>query len=177
MMFFSKHVAFGVRTSVTSVRFILAALSRTGLKAGLRFALLIALCALIGCQSSSPSQYVSPRVSGRVLDAQSNQPIKGVSVRRLAPEQGGDGHDPRKAGQVMLESSGVRTGRDGTFVLDSVRALGLFRQMDWYLVSISFSHAGYERFVTNYTLANATNTAKGKPLVTTGDIRLRPLSK
>ena len=92
------------------------------------------------------------------MDAQSNQPIKGVTVRRLAPDQNVDVDEPPKAGQVMEQSSGVRTGRDGIFVLDSVRDLGLFRKMDWYSVSLSFSHADYQDFVTNYTVANATNT-------------------
>jgi hypothetical protein len=174
MMLSLNHVAWGARTSV---RFTPATSTENGLQAVLRFAILISIWALTACKSSSPSQYVSPRVSGRVLDAQSNQPINGVQVRRLGPDQNVDVADPPKAGQVMEQSSAVRTGRDGTFVLDSVRNLALFRKVGWYTVSLSFAHAGYEGFVTNYTLANATNTAKGEPLVTTGDIHLRPLSK
>ena len=58
--------------------------------------------------------------------------------------------DPPKAGQVMEQSSVIRTGEDGTFVLDSVRNLALFRKTGWYTVSLSFAHAGYEGFVTNY---------------------------
>jgi hypothetical protein len=111
------------------------------------------------------------------LDAQSNQPIRGVQVQRLAPNQNLDVDDPPKAGQVMEQSSAVRTGKDGTFMLDSLRNLALFRKVGWYTVSLSFAHADYEGFTTNYTLAHATNTARGEPLVTTGDIRLRPLSK
>jgi hypothetical protein len=174
MMFSLNHVAWGARTSV---RFTPATSNENGLKAALRFAVFISICALAACKSSSPSQYVSPRISGRVLDAQSNQPIRGVQVRRLAPDQNVDVADPPKAGQVMEQSSVIRTGEDGTFVLDSVRNLALFRKRGWYKVSLSFAHAGYEGFVTNYTLASATNTVKGEPLVTTGDIRLRSLSR
>src|SRR5580765_3785513 len=152
MMFFSNHIAFGTRTSA---RFTPATSNENGRKAALRFAALISICALAACKSPSPSQYVSPRVSGRVLDAQSNQPIRGVRVQKLAPNQKLDVDDPPKAGQVMEQSSAVRTGKDGTFVLESLRNLALFRKVGWYTVSLSFAHADYEGFTTNYTLAHA----------------------
>lgn len=174
MMFSLNRVAWGARTLT---RLAQASSNGTGLKSALHAAVFISICASTACKSSSPSQYVSPRLSGRVLDAQNNQPIKGVQVWRLAPDQNVDVVDPPKAGQVREQSSAVRTGQDGTFVLESVRNLALFRKVGWYTMGVSFARAGYERFVTNYTLANATNTASGEPLVTTGDIRLRPLSK
>ena len=174
MMFSLNQVASGAQASV---RFTPATSTENGLQAVLRFAILISIWALTACKSSSPSQYVSPRVSGRVLDAQSNQPINGVQVRRLASELNADVANPPKAGQAMEQSFAVRTGKDGTFVLDSVRNLALFRKTGWYTVSLSFAHAHYEGFVTNYTLANATHTTKGEPLVTAGDIHLRPLSR
>ena len=42
---------------------------------------------------------------------------------------------------------------------------------------MSYSHAGYAVLTTNYTLANATNTATGEPLVNAGDILLPPLTR
>ena len=44
---------------------------------------------LAGCQSSPvlSSQYISPRVKGRVLDAATGQPIRNVSIRRLESGQ------------------------------------------------------------------------------------------
>jgi hypothetical protein len=36
---------------------------------------------LAGCKSAPLSQYISPRVEGRVSDATSQQPLKNVEVR------------------------------------------------------------------------------------------------
>ena len=71
----------------------------------------------------------------------------------------------------------VRTGNDGTFALGSERNLELFGRGRWYSVAISFNHTGYASFMTNFTPANATPTAKGEPLVKAGDILLAPLSR
>jgi hypothetical protein len=131
---------------------------------------------LAGCVSSSPSQYVSPRVTGRVLDAQTQQPIKGVSVQRLTPDQDPGVDEAMKGGQIIAQTLAVRTGSNGRFVLSSERDLALFRELGWSSVSVAFDHPGYERFVTNYTLIDAIVTPKGEPLVKAGDIRLRPKS-
>ncbi|MCC6823418.1 MAG: hypothetical protein V9H26_26250 [Verrucomicrobiota bacterium] len=131
---------------------------------------------LVGCKSSSPSQYISPRITGRVVDRQSREPIAGVQVRRVTPR------DPNvdqaiKGGQVIETSPAVRTGSDGGFVLASERDLALFRRLGWYSVSLSFTHPNYHPLSTEFTLANATNTPSGEPLVRTGDIGLQPKSK
>jgi hypothetical protein len=142
-----------------------------------KLAVLILACGLWGCKSYSPSQYIAPRVEGRVLDSQSRQPLKDVRVQRVNPDQSYRIDDPPKGGQMMEKTPAVRTAADGTFVLDSERSLALVRELGWYSVSLSFTHPAYERFTTNYTLAQATNTASGEPLVKTGDIRLIPLAK
>jgi len=127
--------------------------------------------------STSPSQYISPRVEGRVLDAQSRRPVSGVRVRRLEPgEETGPGEIPRGA-ESLEQSLEVRTGRDGNFVVASQKDLELFRRSGWYSVAISFKHHGYALFITNYTTANATQTPRGEPLVKAGDILLPPLSR
>lgn len=142
----------------------------------MRLVLLTLVFTVAGCVSSSPSQYVSPRVTGRVIDTQTRQPIKGVQVQRLTPDQNVAAGEAMKGGQSIEQAPAVRTGSDGRFVLDSERDLALFRKLDWYSVSLSFDHSGYERFVTNYTLIDAIVTPKGEPLVKAGDIRLRPKS-
>ena len=134
---------------------------------------MIGTFALVGCKSSSPSQYTSPRITGRVLDAQTQQPIEGVQVRRLTPQ------DPNvdqaiKGGQRVEQTPAIRTGRDGTFVLVSERNLVLFQRLGWYSVTLALTHPRYERLTTEFTLANATNTPTGEPLVRAGDIRLQP---
>jgi hypothetical protein len=136
-----------------------------------------AACLLGGCKSASPSQYISPRVEGRVLDSQSHQPIKDVQVRRLAGDESYRAEDPPKGGERLQKAPAVRTAADGTFVLDSVRDFALLQTLGWYSLNLSFQHPAYERFFTNYTMASATNTVKGEPLVRTGNILLTPLAK
>lgn len=129
--------------------------------------------AIVGCQSASPSRYSSPRITGRVLDAQTQLPIQGVQVRRVTPQ------DPNvdqaiKGGQNLEKSAAVRTGSYGSFVLVSQKNLTLFSRLGWYSVNVAFTHPNYERLTTEYTLVNATNTSGGEPLVRAGDIRLQP---
>jgi hypothetical protein len=137
-------------------------------------AFVIVAFAFAGCKSSSPSQYISPRITGRMLDAQTQLPIEGVQVRRLKPAQDPNVDQAIKGGERIGQTPAVRTGRDGTFVLDSERNLALFQRLGWYSVTLAFAHPGYERLTTEFTLANATNTPTGEPLVRAGDIRLQP---
>jgi hypothetical protein len=129
--------------------------------------------AIVGCQSAAPSRYSSPRITGRVLDARTQQPIQGVQVRRVTP-QDPNADQTVKGGQSLAKSPAVRTDSDGNFVLDSERILTLFSRLGWYSVSVAFTHPNYERLTTEYTLLNATNTPSGEPLVQAGEIRLQP---
>jgi len=140
---------------------------------------LVAAVVLAGCQSSPVlnSQYISPRVTGRVVDAATAQPIRNVSIRRLAPGQQLTAH-PTAVGDESLERMrALRTGADGAFDLDSERDLTIMRRDGWYAVTVAFMHAGYEQFVTNYTLADAVITPSGEPVVHAGNIRLQPIAK
>jgi len=134
-------------------------------------------CVAGGCKSASPSQYISPRVEGRVLDAQSYQPIEDVQVRRLGADEDYRADTPLKGGQVIMKAPVIRTAADGTFVMGSVRDIAFLQTIGWFSLSLAFEHPSYERFITNYTLARATNTLRGEPLVKTGDILLMPLAK
>jgi hypothetical protein len=138
--------------------------------------LLAAACVLAGCQSSPVlnSQYISPRVEGRVLDAATRQPVTNVSIRRLTPGQSELGNAPAAGARALERAPVVRTDRDGRFDLDSERDLTLFRQAGWYSVALAFTHQGYERFVTNFTLAQAVVTSNGEPVVNAGSILLQP---
>jgi hypothetical protein len=144
---------------------------------GFLLGLLILVCALAGCQSGSPAPYVAPRVTGRVLDARTRQPVAHVEVSRVTPGQDIDPGNPPHGGQVMEQAPAVRTGPDGAFVLHSVRDLTPFRRYGWFSVTLNFQHAAYQPLTTNYTLANSTNTASGEPVVNTGDILLQPSAK
>jgi hypothetical protein len=138
---------------------------------------LIAALAFAGCRSTSPSQYISPRVEGRVLDAQTQQPLAGVKVRRVVPDWEPAVDQAPTGDAALAQAPAPRSRQDGTFVLASERDLELFRRSGWVSVTLSFEHAGYETFTTNYTLVNATQTPRGEPLVKAGDILLAPRSK
>lgn len=128
--------------------------------------------AVAGCSTVSPSQYVSPRVVGRVIDAENRQPIANVEIRRLLSDA-----NPRRGetphGAPLLQSSGsVRTGKTGEFVMKSVRNFGPLGSSGWYSITLAFEHSGYQTLVRSYTLGSSTNTVAGEPLVETGDVLL-----
>lgn len=124
------------------------------------------------CKSPVFSRYVSPRIEGRVVDSNSHQPVEDVVVRRVISDEMYRVEGPAKGGAQMEKAPGVRTGSDGTFVMDSQRDLALIGKAEWYSVSLSFQHPGYEGYTVTYTWLDATNTAKGEPLVKAGNIVL-----
>jgi len=146
-------------------------------RAALVFGWLLAAGFVAGCKSSSPSQYTAPRVEGRVLDAQTHQPLGGVVVRRSDPGASVGSREVPKGGQSMQQVPAVRTGSDGAFALDSERNLKFFHRSGWYSVALSFKHEDYLSFTTNYTPANATMSPRGEPEVQAGDILLVPLAQ
>lgn len=140
-------------------------------------ALLFAVELGAGCSTHKASQYISPRVEGRVLDSQTHQPVAEVWVRRFEPGQEASRGDMPHGGEVMQRTPPVLSQSDGAFVLESQRDLALLRTLHWYSVSITFERSGYERFTATYTPANTTNTAAGEPVVFAGDILLKPVLK
>ncbi len=140
----------------------------------IRAALMLVLTvAWTGCQS--PSQYTSPRVTGRVLDEQTRQPIKDVQVSRVSGNRAE--MDPPKGAERLDQTPFVVTGADGEFALGSVRDLAFMRRMQWYSVTLSFTRRGYQRLVTTYSRSSSTNTSAGEPLVEAGDVLLKPLAR
>jgi hypothetical protein len=148
----------------------------TWLPAGL-FCLLLAAVALAGCQSTSFSSYVSPRVTGRVVAADTHQPLAHVRIRRVNQAAVQNYDDPAKGGQKMESAGGVRTDQEGRFVFDAERDLTLLSQQFWVSVTLSFQREGYLTLQTNFTYANVTtNAPDGAPVVNAGDILLHPTS-
>jgi hypothetical protein len=140
--------------------------------------LFLLAASLAGCESGGVTHYVSPEVTGRVLAADTHQPLAGATVERSGSDQGYGPFGPPKGGQLLIETSGVRTDADGRFVLQSKSVFALFRSPGWWSVPVTFSYSGYETFSTNYTGANATtNAANGAPVVDTGDVLLSPVMK
>ena len=140
--------------------------------------LCLAAVALVGCESLPFSPFISPRVTGRVLAADTGQPLAGVTVKSGAQRDDSRGVIPPKGGELLIAKSPVRTDRDGRFTLDTQRALTPFRGSGWFSVQLSFQRAGYERFRTNYSSLNSrTNSPNGEPLLNAGEILLHPASK
>jgi hypothetical protein len=125
-----------------------------------------------GCKSHSVSQYVSPRVEGRVVDARTREPIEGVKIRRIGAFDNPHPMEPPKGGQILQQKPAVVTDKDGRFVLESERTLSVFRTVGWFAVDLMLEHYLYVTATTNFTLMDSTNTPKGEPLVEAGDIPL-----
>jgi len=138
------------------------------------FALLVALAWLVGCQSHSPSHYVSPRVIGRVLDAGTGQPLGGVAVKRVVPDYAAGSMDQVRGAELLARPQPLHTSADGAFNLDSEKSVSFFRQIAWFSAEISFARRGYETFITNYTPANAVFLPSGEAVIHAGDIWLKP---
>jgi hypothetical protein len=140
--------------------------------------LCLATLALAGCQSHPFSVAVSPRLTGRVLAADTGQPIADVKVRNIDQANDGNGAVPPKGGQLLQAEAAIRTDHDGRFVLETQRVLAPFRGGGWFSVRLSFEHAGYERFLTNYSYLNlSTNSSNGGQGLDAGKILLRPVAK
>ena len=139
--------------------------------------LLLVAIALAGCQSTSFSTYVSPRVTGRVLAADTRQPVADVKVRRVNPATQVNNDEPTKGGRRLDSVGGAWTDPHGRFVLAAERDLTLLQQQVWFSVTVSFQHEGYLTLQTNFTSANViSNAPDGAPVVNAGDILLHPLS-
>ncbi|MCX6914644.1 MAG: hypothetical protein NT167_16590, partial [Verrucomicrobia bacterium] len=76
-------------------------------------------------------------MTGRVLAADTGQPIANVKVKRVNPTANQNYDDPAKGGQKLESAGGVRTDRQGRFILDAERALTLFQQQIWFSVTVS----------------------------------------
>ena len=117
-------------------------------------------------------------MTGRVVAADTRQPIADVKIKRVNANANQSYDDPAKGGQRMEAASGTRTDPQGRFVLDGERDLTLIQQQVWFSVAVSFQHEGYQTLRTNFTVSNVmSNAPDGAPLVNAGDILLHPGSQ
>ena len=127
-----------------------------------------------GCKSRPLGPYVAPAVTGRVLAADTRQPLADVKVTRGVPPAAGSS---LKGAELLVLKTPVRTDRDGHFTLASERVLSVVRGFDWNVVSLSFDHGGYQHFHTNCPAVLATSEGSGKPVLDIGQILLQPANK
>jgi hypothetical protein len=140
--------------------------------------LCLAALTLAGCKSRPLSVTVSPRLTGRVLAADTGQPIADVKVRNIDNTEDFNRTSPPKGAERMLAKRIAYTDHDGRFVLETERVLAPFGGAGWLAVRLSFERAGYERFLTNYSYLNlSTNSAGGGPGLSAGNILLHPAVK
>ncbi|MGO8928631.1 MAG: hypothetical protein ACLQU3_17315 [Limisphaerales bacterium] len=138
----------------------------------------LAALALAGCKSNPLSLTISPRVTGRVLAADTGKPLADVKIRSGEQAEALYSASPPKGGERLMARVPVETDSDGRFVLETQRALTPFRGSGWFSVQLSFEHAGYQRFLTNYSYLNlGTNTLNGESVLDAGNIRLQPATK
>ena len=137
-------------------------------------ALLLSLL-LLGCNTQPMGSLASPRITGRVLDSQTRQPLPGVLVSRGRPDTT-TSSSPPKGGELLTRKPEILTGADGSFVLGSEHVLSLLPWGGWSYLHLTFERAGYERFVTNISISQLpTNTPPSSDhVVNTGDILLHP---
>ena len=140
--------------------------------------LLFVLLALTGCQSIGPSSCSTPEVTGRVLAADTQQPLAGVKVIRVMPGQSAATSTPVCGAQLLQQGQPEMTGADGRFVVPGRQYVTLFRHASWWSVRLAFQAPGYALFQTNFSTADITNQPDdGAPAVNAGDIVLKPKTK
>ena len=132
---------------------------------------------LTGCKSTSVEHYISPRITGKVIDAQTHEPVKGVKVQRVPPESVVRSDEPLKGGEVMQGERGTSTRANGTFVLQSKKDIALVAEAGWDEVTVSFSRSGYTTLLRTYPKARAVRSAAGEPMINAGVVLLMPSTK
>ena len=139
----------------------------------LHLAPLSLLLLLTGCQGWSLSQCVSPRITGRVVDSETRQPMENVEVQRGVTRTRQAGNAPPKGAQLMQDAPRiVLTSTDGSFTLEPIYSVAAFRVLSWSTVDVQFSCSGYLALTTNFTPAVASFSPDGAPLVNAGVILL-----
>ena len=132
---------------------------------------------LTGCQWVGFTNNVTPQVSGRIIAADTQQPLAGVQVSRVFRGQPINPSTPPNGAQLLLQDRPVVTDAQGNFVYPSQSYLTLLKSATWWSLRLSFQAKGYITVQTNFTVTEITgHTADGTPLIDTGNISLRPLN-
>lgn len=135
-----------------------------------------ALACLAGCESfNGPGiDYTAPRVTGRVLDDSSGQPIRFARVgRKLWTWRKGGGEFLKGGEETLLLQECARTDAGGNFTLPSKQVALLFSFGEVPLnLKVTAQHGGFVPWQTNFPITSlATNSATLR--LDAGEVRLR----
>jgi hypothetical protein len=136
--------------------------------------LLLLAFTLAACQSRPLGPYLSPRVTGEVLAADTEKPLAKVTVDRGGRQINRPPGPPPKGGELLMRKPLAQTDQHGRFILSSERVLSIIRPASWNMVVLEFERAGYQRFRTNFPVGLATNSQTGEPILDTGKVFLQP---
>jgi hypothetical protein len=129
-----------------------------------------------GCSSTSGMHdaYVFPKVEGRVVNAETKEPINGVIVLRKHWSGAADVDEYVSAGEIQMQDVRIYTNDKGEFVVPSQRSLEVGGDQSWFSVTLKFMHTDYHMYSTNYLNRSGPPTGN-EPLVQAGDIELIPM--
>jgi hypothetical protein len=128
-----------------------------------------------GCESfHGPGiDYTAPRVTGRVVDADSGAPVRNARVgRQLWKWRGPTGEFLKGGEEQVLAVDFERTGRDGAFTLPAKQVALLFGWGEVPLnLRLNVQHGTYLTWQTNFPIA-ALSTNSERLELPAGDIQL-----
>ena len=150
----------------------------SGPRAGLVGTLALLALTWAGCQDLAlPHQaWTQPRITGRVLDEATRQPVAGAKVTRVRPPSNDGFSDDTKGGPQMVNRPVFAvTEADGRFQLAGERTAQLFLEtFPDFAVTLRVSVSGYATFQEQFTNVIFAGPQTNEPLVNAGDIRLVP---
>jgi hypothetical protein len=136
-----------------------------------------------GCSTlRGPHQtYDSPRVIGRVLDAQTLQPVARALVRRGHPGESATQRrlSDRKGAEELLEPTGAETDADGWFRLTSQKSFYVLTVRGRTLSArLVVEHPDYRTLATNVTGGvTGEATPAREPVADAGNLFLQPKTR
>lgn len=141
---------------------------------------LLSLAVASGCEYLAPPHlsWTEARVVGRVVDADTRQPVAGAQVTRvliIAPGAGGYA-DSNKGGPAMaVRPTMAVSDRDGRFTLEAVKtAYLILDNFPDYAMTLRVRSSGYLTFQRDFTnVTYAGGDKKTVPIVEAGDVEMR----
>ena len=126
-----------------------------------------------GCNSFSPGSTATPSVIGRVLAADTHEPLAGVRVSRVVPGQ--DTGETPKGAQLLAQGQPAVTDANGNFTVSGREFVTFFRRASSSTERLAFQAPGYALLQTNFPTARFTNQADvAAPVIDVGDVWLKP---